>query len=251
MKSILSTLYSTKISPNANIRKNAAYNPSGIPCKISIHHTAGCLNPEYYANSFMSPYRKGSSNYIISDDTILCVIPEEYRAWTSGSRENDYLAITIEVCNSTGAPSWMISDKSYKSLIALCIDICKRYNIIPVFTGDKKGTFTYHYMFEATLCPGPYIKSLTDRIIKDVTAGLSIPQDATVKPSPATDTDKSYLVKVTASDLNIRSGPSTKYKAVGHITDHGVYTIVETNGNWGRLKSGAGWICLRYTKEVK
>ena len=60
----------------------------------------------------------------------------------------------------------------------------------------------------------------------------------------------SYLVKVTANCLNIRSGPGTKYKAVGQITDHGIYTIVETSGNWGKLKSGAGWISLRYVKEV-
>ena len=29
-----------------------------------------------------------------------------------------------------------------------------------------------------------------------------------------------------------------------------VYTIVEQKGNWGRLKSGAGWISLSYTKKV-
>ena len=34
--------------------------------------------------------------------------------------------------------------------------------------------------------------------------------------------------------------------------DHGKYTIVETKGNWGKLKSGAGWInCSdKYCKRV-
>ena len=58
----------------------------------------------------------------------------------------------------------------------------------------------------------------------------------------------SYLVRVTADALNIRKGPGTNYATNGMITDGGVYTIVETKGNWGKLKSGAGWICLVYTE---
>lgn len=61
---------------------------------------------------------------------------------------------------------------------------------------------------------------------------------------------QSYKVKVTADALNIRSGPGTQYKINGCIRDYGVYTIVETNGNWGRLKSNAGWICLDYVTRV-
>ena len=59
-----------------------------------------------------------------------------------------------------------------------------------------------------------------------------------------------YLVKVTATALNIRSGAGTNYSIVGCIRDKGTYTIVETSGNWGKLKSGAGWICLDYTTKV-
>lgn len=60
----------------------------------------------------------------------------------------------------------------------------------------------------------------------------------------------SYLVKVATSALNIRKGPGTNYGTNGCIRDYGTYTIVETSGNWGKLKSGAGWICLDYTKRV-
>lgn len=59
-----------------------------------------------------------------------------------------------------------------------------------------------------------------------------------------------YLVKVTTDALNIRKGPGTKYLVTGCIRDRGVYTIVETSDNWGRLKSGAGWICLDYTSKI-
>jgi hypothetical protein len=61
---------------------------------------------------------------------------------------------------------------------------------------------------------------------------------------------KAYLVKVTADVLNIRKGPGVNYVAVGAIRDQGVYTIVEEQNGWGRLKSGAGWISLAYTKKI-
>ncbi len=64
-----------------------------------------------------------------------------------------------------------------------------------------------------------------------------------------------YKVKITADCLNIRKGAGTNTAKVGSITDKGVYTIVEEkNGTgatkWGKLKSGAGWICLNYAKKV-
>ena len=60
-----------------------------------------------------------------------------------------------------------------------------------------------------------------------------------------------YNVKVTASVLNYRSGPGTNYKVKGTVKRNEVYGIVEEqNGNWGKLKSGAGWICLDYVKKI-
>ena len=64
-----------------------------------------------------------------------------------------------------------------------------------------------------------------------------------------------YRVKVTASVLNIRKGAGTNYGKNGAIKDKGVYTIVEEKdgkgaSKWGKLKSGAGWISLDYTKKI-
>lgn len=62
-------------------------------------------------------------------------------------------------------------------------------------------------------------------------------------------TAKSYKVQVKIDDLNIRTGPGTKYESKGYIKP-GTYTIVKTDGKWGKLKSGAGWIHLDYTKKL-
>lgn len=59
-----------------------------------------------------------------------------------------------------------------------------------------------------------------------------------------------YKVKVTTSALNIRSGAGTNNKVVGVIRDRGVYTIVDEKSGWGKLKSGAGWISLKYCKKI-
>ena len=60
-----------------------------------------------------------------------------------------------------------------------------------------------------------------------------------------------YKVKVTTSSLNIRKGPGASYAKVGAVSKGEVFTIVETQSGWGKLKSGLGWISLAYTEKVK
>ena len=59
----------------------------------------------------------------------------------------------------------------------------------------------------------------------------------------------SYKVKVTADSLNVRAGAGTNYKVVDTVQKGEVFTIVEEKNGWGKLKSGAGWISLEYTKK--
>ena len=111
-------------------------------------------------------------------------------------------------------------------------------------------------MFQATVCPGPYLQSKFPYIVSEVNKALqgtqTQPTPAPAQPTtPSTPAATSFLVKVTTNKgLNIRKGPGTNYPVTGTIKDQGTYTIVETKGNWGKLKSGAGWICLDYTKRV-
>ena len=216
--------------------------------KITIHHAAGILTGEQLANIFKVERRCASCNYAIGKDgEVVGVVPEEKRAWTSGSRWNDEQAITIEVANISGKPDWKISDASMQTLIKLCADICRRYCIIPYFNGTKEASLTFHYMFQATECPGPYIKKNIQYIIDSVNNELCFKEE---KPAEKPAEAKPYLVKVTCNCLNIRKYANAKSQKVGTITDHGVYTIVETDNGWGKLKSGLGWICLKYTKGV-
>ena len=142
--------------------------------KITWHHMAGKMTAEACAKMHASGTRQASANYYIGyNGEIVAGVLEQYRAWTSSSSWNDSRAITIEVSNSSGKPNWEVSDAVIDSLVKLCADICRRYCIIPYFNGTKDASFTLHNMFQATECPGPYLKKNIP-IIKSSPAALRI-----------------------------------------------------------------------------
>lgn len=85
-------------------------------------------------------------------------------------------------------------------------------------------------------------KIMGEAIAKGILKTLGVEE----KEEPAEE----FKVKVTANALNVRSGPGTKYEIKTVIRDKGVYTITETSGSWGKLKSGAGWISLNYCRRL-
>lgn len=144
------------LSPNADFPRKDEIK------KLTIHHMAGDLTLEGLGETFSHRDRRASSNYAIdSEGRVALYVEECNRAWTSGSRENDHQAVTIEVANDETGGQWHVSDKAYETLIALCADICERNGISELcFTGDAKGNLTLHKMFYSeTECPGPYLES--------------------------------------------------------------------------------------------
>lgn len=376
--------------------------------KITIHHMA-VVNADAaaVAKGHRDGNQQASANYYIGGDgTIVGGVSEDRRAWTSGSSWNDQKAITIEVSNCKGAPNWEVSDAVYKKMIALCVDICKRYGITPHFTGDKNGSLTIHSMFQSTQCCGPYLtgKHKSGEIEKDIKAGMgkdfgekdiwdylmgkignaygvaglmgnlyaesglrannlqntfektlgmsdaqytaavdsgtytnfvhdsagyglaqwtfwsrkqnlltfkqsrsvsigdckmqldylykelsegyksvldtlksatSVRQASDIvltqfeRPADQSEAMKQkrasygqvyydkyasglvpYVVRITADELNVREGPGTEYPVTMTVKKGSAYTIMEEENGFGRLKSGAGWICLQYTERV-
>jgi len=229
----------TKISPNSNNPRNTSIK------KITIHHVAGNLSVESLGNLFADKNRQASSNYGIgSDGRVGMYVEEKNRAWTSSNATNDHQAVTIEVANSQTGGNWPVSTAAYNKLLDLCTDICRRNGIKSlVYNGTSSGTLTRHNMFAATTCPGPYLQERFPAIAAEVNrrlgGGSSVP----------------YTVRVTANELNIRTGPGTNFGLNGSIKDKGVYTIIEeANGpganKWGKLKSGAGWISLDFVTRL-
>ena len=103
------------------------------------------------------------------------------------------------------------------------------------FVDDKDDTKLYNYKTMA--------KAIAEGILG---AEIKSSSTTTLKRTKST----SYKVKITATVLNVRNGAGVSNVIVGQVKKDEVYTIVETKNGWGKLKSGVGWISLKYTKEV-
>ena len=176
------------ISPNKTSPRNHKIDT------ITIHHMAGNLSVEACGNVFAPTSRQASSNYGIgSDGRIGMYVEEKDRSWCSSSGANDNRAITIEVANDGGAPDWHVSDAAIKSLIELCVDICKRNGIARLlWKNDKslvgqvdKQNLTIHQWFAPTACPGPYLHNKLGYIADEVNKKLEASEP---KKEPAATT---------------------------------------------------------------
>lgn len=163
--------------------KTTKYNKgrSGNPIeRITPHCMAGQMKAVDCCQMWINEGRDTSANYIIGrDGEIVYEVDEVDRAWTSSSKANDDLAITIE-CASDATYPYAFNDKVYNSLIDLMCDIItrngrKRLKYIP----DKDAALaykvpademliTFHRWFDKRKeCPGDWlINKMPDLVTK-------------------------------------------------------------------------------------
>lgn len=151
-----SSLVTKQIALTSGFTKNRS---GKTICRFTPHHAAGNSTVEGIASTLTA--NGTSATYGIQDKNIAQYISEEYRPWTSASPENDNQAITVEVSNRSDVTTkngdslgWPISDESLESLIKLGADVMQRNGIAPLVVGEN---LTWHSMFKATICPGPYL----------------------------------------------------------------------------------------------
>lgn len=241
----------TKLSPNHSGQRTHAID------RITPHCVVGQCSVETLGNIFAPTERQASCNYGIgADGRVGMYCEEKNRSWCSSSYANDQRAITIECASDTFAP-YAFKDVVYNKLIELCVDICKRNGKKKLlWLGDKNKTLNYqpksdemvltvHRWFANKSCPGDWMYQRMGDLAAKVTAKLG--GTATIEPEkPANNTNypaTPFTVKVIIDDLNYRSKPSMEGTVKGQ-TGKGIFTIVEVNNGWGKLKSGAGWIWL-------
>ena len=236
--------------------------------RITPHCVVGQASVRNIGLWFQSPSARCSSNYGIGKDgEIGLYVDESKRSWCSSSSANDNRAVTIECASGTQEP-YEMHDCVYESLIKLCADICKRNGksrMVWIENKDKALAYvpksnemlvTVHRWFSAQrTCPGTWLYSRLPDLVKRVNVLLGSASTASSTPAKAEEKKPAagYLVRIRISDLNYRTGPGTAYSSRGFIAP-GVYTIVEERKvgsvTWGRLKSGAGWICLAYAEKI-
>lgn len=207
----------------------------------------------------------GAHYYIYYDGTVYQAAPHDAIVWQVGAgssytQKHPYAynnnCIGIEMCvkcdgDSTKAsdPHWYFTEATQNA----CVELVKHLMKTLGLGADR---VLRHYDVVNKVCPAPYVHNngykgtWTWDQFKAKIAGSSSTSSSTNSgtSAPSGSGDGKYktgMYKVNVDALAIRTGPSTKYKACGNITDRGSYTITEIqNTCWGKLKSGAGWICI-------
>lgn len=208
---------------------------------IVIHYTANDgdhdeSNARYFRNNIV----KTSAHYFVDDDSVTQSVPDLSLAYAVGGKKwsdcsktgggklygkvTNKNSLSIELCDTKKNGKLAASEATMANAAELCRKLMKKYNV-------DIDHVVRHFDINGKHCPAYFMDSKAWAGFKNRLA-------------------ESYLVKVTATKLNIRSGPGTGYKIVGAIEDKGTYTIIEQRDGWGRLRSKKGWISLKYTKKV-
>ena len=225
------------------------------PTKLIVHHMAGVMDA--LACAKMHYKSSGSSaSYYISDDKIVGSVSEDRRPWTSGGtpvgghggRWADFRGITVEVSNNkAGNPrsdkGWTVSDKSYRSLVRLFADVCKRYNITPHYDGTQNGTLCEHRQFAATGCPGEQLHNLivSGQLEKDILKEMG------GQPTP-TPTPAKVLYRVQTGAFKSKANAESYATSIGN---KGFKTYVKKEGQYWKVQVGAYSVKANAEKELQ
>lgn len=213
---------------------------------IVIHYVGATGGAEANCKYYASKYIGASAHYFVghSGEVWQCVDDAD-TAWHCGAKKYKHPAcrnansIGVEMCCRKSGSSWYFEEATVNATIELVRELMSKYNV-PIENVIR------HYDVTGKICPQPYVNDAAawNNFKARLTANQPLPA------TPSKPVVQGYLVKVTADALNVRAGAGVQYKKTGCIRDKGTYTIVQTNGNWGKLKSGLGWISLKYTKRV-
>lgn len=240
------------INVNSSIKassKNYNSRTSRSVSYVVMHYTG---NPKDTAkancNYFASGSRSASAHFFVDDATIYQSVELRDIAWHCGGKQyfhsvcRNSNSFGIEMCCTAG--NYKISDKTIKNAAYLCAYLCEMLGI----GADEVDKYVLrHYDITHKKCPAQMANSENDtdweNFKKQVKNILAANNSSATVALP-------YKVKITASVLNVRAGAGTSYKVTTTVKKDEVYTIVAVSGGWGKLKSGAGWISLAYTKQV-
>lgn len=180
-------------------------------------------------------------------------LPFDYACWGIGKGKkgsynyNPTGYIQFEICEDN-LKDEVYFNKAFKLAIEFCAYLCKEYklsvdNVVSHQEAYKRGYGSNHGDCDHWLKAfGKDMNWFRDEVNKKLNGTTK----AEVK-----GTKVNYKVKINTDELNVRSEPSSKSKITTIVKKGEVYTIVEEYKGWGKLKSGAGWISLNYTKKVE
>ena len=255
------TAYATK---NDCYKAKQSMTPVGI-----VLHSTGANNPNlkryvdcssecginWYGNHWNNPSIKIGEKCVhafIGYDKnnkvrVANILPYNYACWGCGSglrgsyNYNPTGHIQIELCEDdlTNATYF---NAIFSTAAEYCAMLCKQFGLSPATIVSHAEAHKKGYASNHADCDHWFKKH--GKTMNDFRKLVESFLDIQTK----------YLVRVTTDVLNVRRGAGTNYGIVTTVKRNEVYTIVEEkvvgNDIWGRLVSGAGWVCLAYTKKL-
>lgn len=205
--------------------------------RIVVHNTANDASARNEIAYMIGNDSSTGYHYAVDDKEVVQGIPENRNAYHAGdgiTGKGNREGIGIEICYSKSGGERF--DKAEK----LCAKFIAEKLAEKGWGIDK---VTKHEDYAKKRCPHRTLDLGWSRFLK------MIEKEMTPKTENKTESKTSYKVRVTADELNYRSGAGTAFPIKGQIKKGEVYTVTDVSGGWGKLKSGAGWINLKYTEK--
>lgn len=170
-------------------------------------------------------------------------------------------AICIENVGNFDHGADTMTQAQKEAIVGVTAALLKRFGI----SADTEGII-YHHWYDLNTgkrtdgsgttksCPGTNffngntLQHCMEHFIPPVTAKLK-----TVDvEAPSEDTELLAIGKVTAEQLNVRSGPSSRYRIVNVLKRSIEVNCYEIKNKWWRIHPVSDrWICARYVKESR
>ena len=240
------------------LTKNPCYTAGKkITVKGLMLHSVGCPQPSasvFIKNWNRAEYNRACVHAFIDGNNgkVYQTLPWNHRGWHGGGKCND-THIGVEMCEPaqikyTSGTKFVVTDKvkaravaqrTYDTAVLLFAHLCKQYKLDPMTDiishkeGATKGIASKH--------------SDPEHLWKQLGMGYTM---NSFRKAVKVAMGAPYMVKITASVLNVRGGVGVNHPVTTTVNRGQIYTIVEEKNGWGKLKSGAGWISLKYTKRI-
>jgi hypothetical protein len=166
---------------------------------VTIHHNGGWLSHDGLLSVWR--VREASAHFNIDSqgDAAQFVGVNEY-AWACGDTEGNQRSISIEHCNTVGAPSWIVDEITWSRGARLAGWLFARVIGAP----PTRETLVFHNSWIATLCAGPWLARMYSEILEiaqhwyEVYSGTATPT-----PEPKSEEDENvYQVTGAINDKN-------------------------------------------------
>lgn len=218
---------------------------------IVLHYTAvngdTAKNEATYFSRNYSRYA-GAHFFVDQSGYIAQSIGMNVTAWSVGGSKysgtspqyygscTNYNSVSIEMCDQVNKDASAKQIEAVKWLITYIKKSC-----------PNAKTIIRHYDVNGKPCPARYLNSSKWNALKKAVTGTTSSSTTTSKPAASTSY-KVWVGKVTASALNVRTGPGAEYARLKAYPQLGRNNLVDVLGT-AKAKDGGTWYKIRIANK--